>query len=223
MARVDGEEAGAVADTFEDMVEEDRMGLPRVRPPEDDEVGVLCLFIRTGAASGSEDRRQTDDAGGVSGAVAGVDVVGADDLAGELLGEVVDLVGGLGAGEEAEGGGALFRDGLSEARGGAVEGLVPRGGNEGAFPADQGLGEADVGWRHRTRMVAKRGEGVHCPQRSPGAQPRAQRSLSLSKGRRPPGLRQAQATSLFRPRSYENAGMTSLVKRSIIRIVSAWG
>jgi len=96
-AGIDGDEAGAVAHPLEDVVKEDGMGLAGVGAPEDDQVGLFGLAVRAGAASGSEDRRQTDDARGVSSAVAGVDVVGADNLAGELLGEVVDLVCRLGA------------------------------------------------------------------------------------------------------------------------------
>jgi len=148
-AGVDGEEAGAAADAFKDMVEEDGVGLAGVGAPEDDEVGVFNFLIRAGAASCSENRRQTDDAGGVSGAVAGVDVVGADDLPGELLGEVVDFVGRLGAGEEAEGGWAPRCDGFAEAAGRTVEGLVPGRGSERAVLTDQGLGEAGQG-RHRS-------------------------------------------------------------------------
>ena len=55
--------------------------------PEDDEVRLLDLAIRARPAARSEDRRQTDDAGGVSGAVAAVDVVAADHGARELLRE----------------------------------------------------------------------------------------------------------------------------------------
>ena len=54
------------------------------------------------AATGSEDCRQTDDAGSVSSAVAGVDVVRADRHADELLGDEVHLVGGLRAREHAD-------------------------------------------------------------------------------------------------------------------------
>ena len=60
-------------------MEEDRMGFPRVRSPQQNNVGVFNFLIRTCSAARSEYRRQTDDAGGVSGAVAAVDVVRAED------------------------------------------------------------------------------------------------------------------------------------------------
>ena len=69
---------------LQDMVEEDRMRLPRVRPPQHDEVGLLDLLVRAGTATGTEHGRQTDDGGRVSGAVAAIDVVGPKDLTSEL-------------------------------------------------------------------------------------------------------------------------------------------
>ena len=78
------------------------MRLAGVRPPEDDEIRVLDLLVGAGAAARSEDRRQTDDAGSVSGAVAAVDVVAAHDLPGELLCDEVHLVRGLRAAEHAD-------------------------------------------------------------------------------------------------------------------------
>jgi len=44
-ARVDRVEPGAVVDAAQDMVEEDRMRLPGVAAPEDDQIGVLDLTI----------------------------------------------------------------------------------------------------------------------------------------------------------------------------------
>ena len=67
------------------------------------DVRLLDLPVGRRAAARSEHRRQTDDAGGVSGAVAAVDVVGADHLARELLRQEVHLVGRLRAGEDPEG------------------------------------------------------------------------------------------------------------------------
>src|SRR5215475_12397223 len=84
-------------------MEVDRMRLARVRSPEEDDVGLLRFAVRARAAPRPEYRRQTDDARGVSGAVTAVDVVAAESDAGELLREVVDLVGRLRAGEEPEG------------------------------------------------------------------------------------------------------------------------
>jgi hypothetical protein len=44
-ARVDRVEAGAPPDAAEEVVEEDRVGLARVRSPEDDEVRLLDLAV----------------------------------------------------------------------------------------------------------------------------------------------------------------------------------
>src|SRR5438093_7246962 len=74
------------------MVEEDRVGLAGVRAPENDDVGVLSLEVRGSPSPGSEHRRQTGDARGVSSPVAAVDVVRVHDGACELLGHVVHLV-----------------------------------------------------------------------------------------------------------------------------------
>ena len=73
--RIDDVQACAVVHALEHMVEEDRVRLARVRAPEEDEIGLLDLLVRARAAARSEYRRQTDDARGVSGAVAAVDVV----------------------------------------------------------------------------------------------------------------------------------------------------
>ena len=83
-------------------MEEDRVRLARVRSPQDDDVGLLDFPIGAGAAARSEDRRQTDDAGSVSGAVAAVDVVVAEDRASELLREEVHLVRRVRAAEDSE-------------------------------------------------------------------------------------------------------------------------
>jgi hypothetical protein len=44
-SRVDRVEAGAIVDAAQDVVEEDRMRLPGVAAPEDDQIGVLDLTI----------------------------------------------------------------------------------------------------------------------------------------------------------------------------------
>src|SRR5581483_3543663 len=107
-------------------------------------VGVLHLGVAAGAAPGSEDRRQTGDRRGVSGAVAGVDVVGPDGHPHELLGDEIDLVRRFGAGEEPDGVGPARFDGPGEAGRGGVEGLVPRGRRQLPAPADERLGESLV-------------------------------------------------------------------------------
>ena len=75
--RVHHIELRAVAHALQHMVEEDRMRLPRVRAPQQDDVRVFHLAIRTGPASRTEYRRQTGDARGVSSTVAAIDIVGA--------------------------------------------------------------------------------------------------------------------------------------------------
>ena len=112
------------------MVKEDRMGLPGVGTPENDDIGGMDLLVRARPSARAEDRRQTDDRRGVSGPVAAVDVVGADDGADELAGEIVDLVRGLRAGEESEGVGTLPCQDTAEELAGPAEGLVPGGGPE---------------------------------------------------------------------------------------------
>jgi hypothetical protein len=74
------------------VVKKDGVSLARVRAPQNDEVGVLYLAIRTRPPSCTKDRRQTGDAGGVSSAITTVDVVGAHDGPGELLGKKIQLV-----------------------------------------------------------------------------------------------------------------------------------
>ena len=99
--RIDGVQPRA-SHPLQQMVKEDRVRLARVRAPEENEVSVLDLPIGARAAARAEYRRQTDDARGVSGAVAAVDVVAADDAARELLREVVHLVGRLRTAEQPE-------------------------------------------------------------------------------------------------------------------------
>ena len=101
-ARIDDVEARAVPHPLQQVVEEDRVRLPGVRAPEEDHVRLLHLTVRRRPAARSEHRRQTDDAGCVSGAVTGVDVVGAHHLARELLRQVVHLVRRLRAREHPE-------------------------------------------------------------------------------------------------------------------------
>src|SRR5436190_5635314 len=132
------------------MMEPDRMRLPGVRSPEEDEIGVLRFLVRARAPARSQDCRQTDDGRSVSGPVAAVDVVVAEDLPGEFRRQKVDFVGRLGAAEYARRGSAVLGQVATEALGGAVERFVPRRGTESAVVADEGLSEARVGaWRIR--------------------------------------------------------------------------
>jgi hypothetical protein len=92
-ARVDGDQARASSHTPQQVVKEDRVRLPRVRSPQEDEVSLFSLTIRRRSSSGSEHCRQTGDARGVSSPVAAVDVVAVHDGARELLRHEVHLVG----------------------------------------------------------------------------------------------------------------------------------
>src|SRR5579864_8824281 len=65
-ARIDDVQLCAVAYASQDVVKEDRMRFPRIRTPENDDAGVLSLFVGAGATARAEDRRQTDDARSVS-------------------------------------------------------------------------------------------------------------------------------------------------------------
>ena len=90
---VDDHQVRAVPLPLEHVLEHDGMRLPGVRAPEDQDIRLLQLLIGRGPAPGTEHGRQTGDRGGVSGPVAAVDVVRADDGAHELLrGELSSFV-----------------------------------------------------------------------------------------------------------------------------------
>src|SRR5262249_46795852 len=98
-----------------------------------------------------ENRRQTDDARRVSGAVAAVDVVGPDDRARELLSDEVHLVRGLRAGEHPERARSALLDRRPESRRGPIERLVPRGDPKDATCPDGRLVERVVALLHAAR------------------------------------------------------------------------
>jgi hypothetical protein len=129
-----------VVDPLEHMMEEDRVIFPGVRPPEEDHIGLFRFPIRAGAPTGTEDRRQTDDARCVSRSVTAVDVVGAEPQPSQLLGEEIDLIAGFGAAEGADRVAAVSCLGPEEPFGGAIERFLPAGGAQLAVFADQGLG-----------------------------------------------------------------------------------
>jgi hypothetical protein len=84
-------------------VEEDGMCLSGVASPEDDEIRLLDLTVGRRPAACSKNRRQTGDAGGVSGSVTAINVVATHCSPDEFLCGVVHLIGGLGAAEHPEG------------------------------------------------------------------------------------------------------------------------
>src|SRR5207237_3711982 len=120
---------------------EDGMRLAGVRAPQEDDVRFLSLAIRAGPAARPEHRRQTDEAGRVSGSIATVDVVFAEDHAAELLGEEIHLVGRSRAAEDSDRVGPALGERLAELSGNAFERLVPgRPAMLAAF-ADQRCGQ----------------------------------------------------------------------------------
>src|SRR5207249_9081632 len=121
--RIDDHQTRTAVDRLEHVVEEDRMRLAGVRAPEQDQVRVSDLLVGARPAACTEHRRQTDDAGRVSGSVTAVDVVGAESETRELLRGEVELVCRLRAAEEAGHATALHRG--PEPGRGAVERLVP--------------------------------------------------------------------------------------------------
>src|SRR5690242_3578259 len=107
-------------------MEENRMRFAGVRAPQQDDVRILDLAVRTCPASRPENRRQTGDARGVSSPVATIDVVAADHRAHEFLGDVVQLVGCLRAAEHAKRAGAVPLDFEANASRDSSERLLPR-------------------------------------------------------------------------------------------------
>lgn len=114
-------------DSFENMVKEDRVSLPGVRTPEDDDVGIFRLFVRAGSATRSKYCRQTGDTWSVSGTVTAVYIVALHHRANEFLCDEVQLIGRFGAAEHTEGAGCTLVDGPLEASGSYIERLIPRG------------------------------------------------------------------------------------------------
>src|SRR4029450_5192246 len=89
-------------DPLQYMMEKDRVRIARIRAPQHDQVSVLDLPIRAGAASRSEYRRQTGDAGRVSRPVTTVNVVTPHHHPGELLGHEIRLIARLRATKQPE-------------------------------------------------------------------------------------------------------------------------
>src|SRR5439155_20706504 len=85
----------------------------------------------------------------VSGAVAAIDVVAAQDLTGELLRDEVHLVRGLRAAEQADSVAAVPLGGAAKPLGCPIESLVPGGRAQRAVLADHRLGESREPVRHR--------------------------------------------------------------------------
>jgi len=155
-ARVDDEQLRATVHGLQQVVEEDRVRIARVRAPEDDQVRTLAqLLVGTRPATCTEHRRQTDDARGVSGAVTAVDVVGAESDPAELLSCEVQLVRGLGATEDPSQ--FSLMGSAAEAGGGSVERLVPGRGPQLSVVTNERLGQPRVPRRHAPILDRNRG------------------------------------------------------------------
>ena len=136
------EQPRPVMQPLQHMMEEDRMRLAGVRSPQDDKVRLFYLAIGTGAATGSKDRRQTDDARSVSSTVAAVYIVAADHRSRELLCNEVHLVGRLRAAEHPEALRTMRFDRAAKALCSAVQRFIPACRTQLAVLADQRSGEA---------------------------------------------------------------------------------
>jgi len=123
-------------------MKEDRVRLPGVRAPQQDDVRLFNLAVRTCAAARSENRRQTGDAGGVSSPVAAIYVVRSHHGTNKFLGYVIQLVGGLRATEHAEVPGVFLRDRPAESLGDTIQGFIPGGRAMPAIFAYQRLRQA---------------------------------------------------------------------------------
>ena len=147
-ARVGDDEFGAAADGGLHLEGGDGVGLGGVGAGDVDDVVFGDLVERVGEGAGADAEAEGGDGGGVAEAGAVVDVVGAEDDAGEFLEEVVVLVEALGGAVDGEGVGAVGVADLGEAAGDVVEGFVPGGAAPAAGAslagANEGVGEAVV-------------------------------------------------------------------------------
>src|SRR5215469_9708585 len=107
------------------MMKQDRVCFPRVRSPQENEVRILHLLIRTRCPARSENRRQTGDARRVSSTVAAVYIVAAHYGAHELLRDVVQLVRRFRTAEHPERLRPVFLHLLANPRGQQIQRLVP--------------------------------------------------------------------------------------------------
>jgi hypothetical protein len=156
---VDDDQSRTVSYRPQNVMKEDRMRLSRIRTPKDDQVRLGDLLIGARAAARSEYRRQTGDAGGVSGAVAAIDVIAANDHPRELLREKIQLVGRLGAAKQAE---SVWSTRLlcsRKASRGQLQCLVPRRSTQLTVAANK--------WLLQPREIHTHGRGFRIPLRRP--------------------------------------------------------
>jgi hypothetical protein len=116
-----------VADVGADVPGGERCLVGGVAPDEEDGGGVLDAVLRgeAGFACGGQRALESGGQRDEVGRAVVVDVVGADDGAGELLEEVVFLVGGAVGADDADAVGAAVLAEVAEFVAGEVEGFVP--------------------------------------------------------------------------------------------------
>jgi hypothetical protein len=124
-ARVDYEKFRAAAQTLQEVMKKNRMGLAGVRAPQKNYIRLFNFAVGAGAPSRTEYRRQTGDAGGVSSAVAAIDVVAADHCANEFLRGVIQFIGRFRATEHSKRARPAQSDFGTDAFGDAIESLFP--------------------------------------------------------------------------------------------------
>ena len=87
-SRIDHDQSGATANSLLDARAHDGVILSRVRPADQDRASQLDVVERAGGKPGAHRPLQSSGARRVTHSSAAVDVVGADEYPGKLLGEV---------------------------------------------------------------------------------------------------------------------------------------
>ena len=123
---------------------EDRVGLGGIGADDEDQAGFFDVGDGAGVAAILDSTRKAHGGGGLAVARTVVDVVGADDGAGQLLHQVALFVGALGGGDEGESVGAVGGFDFGELGGDEGEGFVPGSLDEAIAVADERLGETIV-------------------------------------------------------------------------------
>jgi len=139
---IDGEHFGTLRKPLQDVVEIDRVRIPRIRSPQQNKISVFHLGVRRGSATGSKHCRQTDDARCVSSSVTGVNIVRTHSSTHKFLCRVIHFVGALRTTEETECLMSAVVDGLAEPAGSTSECLIPSGFSKLSVFTNQGFGDA---------------------------------------------------------------------------------
>ena len=139
---IDGEHFGTFRKSLKDVVEEDRVRVPCIRPPQQNKIRVFHLGVRRGSAASSKHCRQTDDARCVSSSVTGVNVVRTHSSTHKFLCRVVHFVGALRTTEETDCLMSAVVDGLTEPGGSTSKCLIPSRFPKFSVFTNQGFGDA---------------------------------------------------------------------------------